>query len=110
MKRTLTEELEEFFDIWDATAVTKMIGIVYELHRIFDVDISHETIEKFDEENDEQHAKRIEMIVNAQNKRLAEAAYLISWFAEFYTGKLVNTNVKFKGLWQRMEKVANGMD
>ena len=84
-RKPLTEELEEFFEIWDSKAVVNFLNVTYELYKIFDVD------DAGDEES--------------QNKRLAEAAYLISWFAEFYAGKLVNTNVKHKGLWERMEKV-----
>ena len=84
-RKPLSEELEEFFEMWDSVAVTKMLNIVYELYKIFDVE------DAGDEES--------------QNKRLAEAAYLISWFAEFYGGRLVNTNVKHRGLWKRMEQV-----
>lgn len=84
-RKPLPEELEEFFEMWDSKAMVRMLNIIYELYKIFDVE------DAGDEES--------------QNKRLAEAAYLISWFAEFYGGKLVNTNVKFKGLWERMEKV-----
>jgi len=106
-KKTLSEEIEEFIEVWDSTAVTRMLSFIIELHKIFDVDVSDEIYDKFDEEDDEQYQKRIGMIEEKQNNRLVNAAFLISWFAEFYAGKLVNTNVKFKGLWQRMEKLSN---
>lgn len=108
-KKSLSEEIEEFIELWDAPAITKMLSYIIELHKIFDVDVEDEIYDKFDEEDEDQYQKRIDMIEEKQNKRLVEAAFLISWFSEFYSGKLAATNSKFKGLWERMKKVSEEM-
>lgn len=91
-KKDLNVELAEFLAEWDSQHLTSFLREAIQLFELFDIEDDHDWV--IDQVGQE----------NAQNVRIIRTAYLISRIAEFHAGKLCTIKVRFKNLWERLEK------
>lgn len=94
MKKTLEQEINEFFNVWGFKEMSVFFESVIPI------------IDLFDPENE----KEIENLVGKEdeiNVKLIRTIYLMSKFAELHGSKMYVLNTKFKGLWKRLEKREN---
>lgn len=91
-KKTIEDEINEFLEIWDYRQISSFLGHIIPLLELYDVSEEDDWVKDSVGEEDE------------RNVRLIRTVYLVSKIASFHTGKLASVNVKFKDLWERMEK------
>lgn len=92
--RTLEQEINEFLDDWDCNQLTSFLRDIIPLFELYDV------------EDDDDWVKDAVGEENERNVRLIRTVYLISKIAENHAGKLSTVKVKFKSLFERMERNA----
>lgn len=90
--KTIEEEINEFLEVWDCNALINFMSDVFPLLKLYDVT------------DDDDWVRDIVGKENTSKIRLIRTVYLISHAAEFHTGRLATTKVRFKNLWERMEK------
>ena len=96
-KKTIERELEEFLQLWDFEQLTEFFRDVIPLFELFDCE-------------DESDWVTVEVgVENEQNVRLVRTMYLISRIAEKHTAKLARMKSEHKGLFKRLEKIAEDM-
>lgn len=91
-KKTIEQEINEFFDIWDVENLTAFFRDVFPLLELYNVDQDDDWVR--DAVGDD----------NLQNVRLIRTVYLMSKIAENHAGKLAITSAKFKRIWRRLEE------
>lgn len=91
-KKLLEDEICEFLDDWGADQMRQLIMDIFPLIELYDVD------------EDEDWLKDIVGELETRNVRLLRTVYIISKLAWNHAGRLVQLNVKYKKLWEKMEK------
>lgn len=92
-KKPVKDQIVDFLNRWDTSTNQLFLDAVHELYKLHDVDENDDWIRDHYGED-------------AENIRLIRTVYLISKFADRFAGKLVNTTIDHKGLWQKIEKEA----
>ena len=91
-KKTLEEEINLFLESWGSKEMIDFLDDVIPLFELYNVDDKDDWVK--DEVGKE----------NERTVRLIRTVYLVSRIAEFHAGKLCLANMRFKNLWERMEK------
>lgn len=91
-KKLLEEEIIDFLNDWGSDQMRQLIVDIFPLIELYDVD----------EEDD--WLKDIVGELETKNIRLLRTVYIISKLAWNHAGRLVQLNVKYKKLWEKMEK------
>lgn len=91
-KKTLEEEINEFFKICHADKLCSFLRDIIPLFELYDVADEGDWVR--DEVGEE----------NEANIRLIRTAYLMSRIAEFHGGMLISIKCQLKDLYRRMEK------
>lgn len=87
----MEEEINLFLESWSSKEMIGFLDDVIPLIELYDVD-----------ENDD-WVKDAVGEENERNVRLIRTIYLVSRIAESHAGKLSLINMRFKGLWKRIE-------
>lgn len=90
--KNIEEEINDFMDTWSLDNHVEFMYALIELYKLYDVDVDDDWLAKLVGADD------------TRNTRLLRTVYLMSKMADFHAGKLCMLNVKYKGLWKRMEK------
>jgi len=90
-KKTLEEQINYFFEIWNEKQLVSFFADVFPLLELYNVDENDDWVRDLVGED------------NLQNVRLIRTVYLISKIAENHSGKLATTNAYFKKIWKRLE-------
>ena len=96
-KRPLDQEINEFLQEWDSKRLISFLQDTIPLFELYDVQDEGDWVEDVVGGDAE----------TVRNVRMIRTVYLISRIAEFHAGKLCLINIRFKNLWQRMEKEVN---
>lgn len=96
-KLPLDQEINQFLQEWDSKHLISFLQDIIPLFELYDVQDEGDWVA--DEVGGD--------IETVRNVRMIRTVYLISRIAEFHAGKLCLINVRFKNLWQRMEKAVN---
>lgn len=91
-KKTLEEEINEFISIWGCDELTSFLIDVLPLVELYNI-----------EEDDDWIGREVGE-ENRRSVRIARTAYLLSRLCENHASRMFNTNIRFKKLWERMEK------
>lgn len=91
-KKLLTDEINEFLELWDCDQTTNFLRDIIPLLELYDVEEETDWVKEAVGEEDE------------RNVRLIRTVYLVSRIADFHSGRIANTKIRFPKLWQRMEK------
>jgi hypothetical protein len=94
-KRKIDEEINMFFELWPGSQMISFLRDIIPLFEMFDIDDENDWILQAVGKDDELQVK------------ILRTVYLISRIAEFHAGKLCQVKTHHKGLWERMEKIAN---
>lgn len=97
-KKTIEEEINAFLDFWNSDELAKFLNDIIPLIELYYTEVEGDWVaQAVGEENE-------------HTIRLIRTVYLLSRIAEFHAGKLANTKINFKLLFERMEKekVAHG--
>lgn len=97
-KKDLQQEINDFLETWDCQKLISFIRDIIPLFELYDIEDENDWVEKEVGGDPE----------NVRTVRLIRTVYLISRIAEFHSGKLSVTTVRFKNLWERMEKECCG--
>lgn len=95
-KKSTEEELNEFLQDWDEVDLCNFINDIFPLFKLYDVSESDDWVKNALEDKDEENVRVV---------RLARTAYLMSRIADFYAGRFLTLNMKYKNLWKRMEQI-----
>lgn len=92
--KTLEQEINEFLEDWDCNQLTSFLRDIIPLFELYDVEDDYDWVkDAVGEENE-------------RNVRLIRTVYLISKIAENHAGNLPSVKVKFKRIFERMERNA----
>src|SRR6185436_12131285 len=92
-KKDINEEINDFLASWDCERMISFLREIIPLFELYDVEDENDWVkDAVGEENE-------------RNVRLIRTGYLMSRIPEFHSGRLWNLSVRFKQLWQRMEKL-----
>lgn len=94
-KKSLESEINEFLETWDCNKQISFLRDIIPLFELYELDNEDDWVTKIDGDEEDQ-----------RNVRLIRTVYLVSRIAEFHAGKLCSINIRFKGLWEKMEKQA----
>ncbi len=95
MKKDLNDIIEDFVNEWDVDSMCAFLRDLEPIFELYDVnDDETDWIRPFVSDGEHNHV------------RLIRTVYLVSKFAEIHAGKLCVLNLKYKKLWQKMEKEA----
>ena len=91
-KKTISEEISAFFDVWDSKDMVEFFSDLMPLFILYNVDL------------DEKDWVVDEVgIEDAMNVRIIQTAYLLTKFAEKHSAKLCSMKIRFKDLPKRLE-------
>lgn len=93
----MEEEINLFLESWGSKEMINFLNDVIPVLELYNVD-----------ENDD-WVKTAVGEENERNVRLIRTVYLISRLAESHAGKLSLINMRFKGLWKRIEKEVDNL-
>lgn len=91
-KTTLEQDIEAFLNEFHPTQQTELLRDLYDLFEIYDIEQEGNLDDIVEPEDD-------------RNVRLIRIVYLLSRIADLHANKLLTCKIKFKNLWQRMEKI-----
>src|SRR5688500_13510271 len=97
-KKSLEEEINEFFDLWGMNEITEFLRSIIPLFELYNVDDEERWYKEMEEDEEE------------RNKILIRTVYLVSKIAELHAGKLCAVKINFKNLYQKMEKRVQELD
>ena len=93
-KKTIEDGINEFLTIWGYEQMASFLRDIVHLFKLYDVEDENDWVNQ--EVGEE----------NATDIRLIRTVYLISRIADFHAGTLCTLKIKYKELWNRMEKEA----
>jgi len=91
-KKTLEQEINEFLNVFGKNDLSNLLTDILPLLELYNVTEDKDWVR--DAVGDE----------DCKNVRLIRTVYLMSWFCERHTSKMVSIKTKFKDLWRRLEK------
>ncbi len=95
MKNKLHDEIDKFFETWDAVQIVAFLRDLQPIFELYDV-----------ESEEEDWVRQIVSPGEHHQIRLIRTVYLVSKLAEFHSGKLATIKILHKDLWKKMEKEA----
>ena len=91
-KRTINEEINAFFEMWDYKQMVSFIQSIAPIMELYDIEVEDNWVkEAVGEENE-------------KNVILIRTAYLMSKMADLHAGVLCRIKTEHKDLWYRLEK------
>jgi hypothetical protein len=94
-KHDINVIINEFLMLWGAQELIGFLGDIYAFFELYDVDEHDDWVEKRVGKED------------TQNVRLVRTVYLLSKFCSHHSGRIATTNVRFKDLWKKLEKITD---
>lgn len=91
-KKDIEAEINEFLEYFDCQKLVNFLRDIIPLFELYDV------------EDDGDWVKEAVGEENERNIRLIRTAYLMSKIAENHSGILASIKIKYKNLWDRLEK------
>ena len=88
---TLNKEINQFVQKWDVYSLIELVGLAEKLIELYDMDEKEDFLREYYGKED------------GDNIRIIMTVRLLSKMSEVFGAKMVSTNVKFKGLWKRLD-------
>ena len=92
MKKTIEEQINDFFELWDCERLISLLGEIQPLLKLYDIDISD------DEPEDD------------RTVRLIRTVHCLSRIAEIHSGIFATTRIRFPNLYKKLEIQADKIE
>lgn len=92
-KKDMADIMSDFLQVWGPNELIQFLEDILLFFELYDVEDKEDWVET-----------RVGAD-NASNVRLARTIYLLSKFCEHHSSRMVRTNIQFRELWLKMEKI-----
>ena len=91
MRISFNKEINQFIQKWDVYSLIELVDLAEKIIELYDMDEKEDFLREYYGKED------------GDNIRMIMTVRILSKMSELFGAKMVSTNVKFKGLWKRLD-------
>lgn len=88
---SFNKEINQFIQKWDVYSLIELVDLAEKIIELYDMDEKEDFLREYYGKED------------GDNIRMIMTVRILSKMSELFGAKMVSTNVKFKGLWKRLD-------